>query len=419
VPYNRIGVAMLDDAQRVLRAVWSRSDGEMKLTAGYSAPWLARRRIASAIRAAEIITTWRLLGWQARVGLDEADRRGGHEVQSDVAATGRSKPIGVVFFSPEQTHLHGGARGDPEILRGTCDQPGKAQLLAALRQRNEELAEANKARMDSWIGCRTRSSGRRTTAAIRGAVSDVGAAGSNREREFGFAAGVPLGGGRDPQLLGCDRVSLLLLRQADQNGTVRVGVQPRSAGWISRRSGCRVRLSSGSWSSASREWCPVWTRSGLRGRPTLYEQGYRAYVQLPLVCGTRASACWGSLPERKPSPALGIWNYWANGATTWRPLGQRLGLREIARLKSQLEEQNVYLQAEVKTSPTRVTSWATASPCAACGRPSSRSQKTDSTVLILGETGTGKELVARAIHDTSPRHEHLLVKVNCAALARR
>jgi formate hydrogenlyase transcriptional activator len=42
---------------------------------------------------------------------------------------------------------------------------------------------------------------------------------------------------------------------------------------------------------------------------------------------------------------------------------------------------------------------------------------TDSNVLILGETGTGKELVARAIHQLSPRREHLLITVNCAALA--
>jgi transcriptional regulator with GAF, ATPase, and Fis domain len=46
----------------------------------------------------------------------------------------------------------------------------------------------------------------------------------------------------------------------------------------------------------------------------------------------------------------------------------------------------------------------------------SRVSFSDSTVLVLGETGTGKELVARAIHHSSPRKEKLMVKVNCAAL---
>jgi formate hydrogenlyase transcriptional activator len=43
---------------------------------------------------------------------------------------------------------------------------------------------------------------------------------------------------------------------------------------------------------------------------------------------------------------------------------------------------------------------------------------TDATVLILGETGVGKELVARNIHERSPRHERPLIKVNCTAIPR-
>lgn len=46
----------------------------------------------------------------------------------------------------------------------------------------------------------------------------------------------------------------------------------------------------------------------------------------------------------------------------------------------------------------------------------SRVADTDTTVLILGETGTGKELVAKALHNSSPRKDKLMIRVNCAAL---
>ena len=150
----------------------------------------------------------------------------------------------------------------------------------------------------------------------------------------------------------------------------------------------------------------------------LYDQGYRAYVYLPLVCRQTSVGVLG-IASRTEVQAdawnLEVLGEWCDHLAT--ALDNASAYGEIARLKGQLEEQNVYLRDEIKTTHD-FGNIVGDSPAMRYVRAAiEQVAATDSTVLILGETGTGKELVARAIHDLSPRHEHLLVKVNCAALA--
>src|SRR5262249_24756579 len=90
---------------------------------------------------------------------------------------------------------------------------------------------------------------------------------------------------------------------------------------------------------------------------------------------------------------------------------------EIAELQARLANEGVYLQDERKAERGRRSLSGDSAAMKAVRRAIAQVAPTDSTVLIQGETGTGKELFARAIHQQSPRHERLLVCVNCAALA--
>jgi PAS domain S-box-containing protein len=84
--------------------------------------------------------------------------------------------------------------------------------------------------------------------------------------------------------------------------------------------------------------------------------------------------------------------------------------------KARLEAQNTYLQEEIKGTHNFEELIGSSSSLKRILKNVERVAPTDSTVLITGETGTGKELIARAIHNLSPRKDKPLVKVNCAAI---
>ncbi|TFF37789.1 sigma 54-interacting transcriptional regulator [Mucilaginibacter psychrotolerans] len=91
-------------------------------------------------------------------------------------------------------------------------------------------------------------------------------------------------------------------------------------------------------------------------------------------------------------------------------------LSEINRYKERLEEEKIYLKQELETSHHYSEIIGESLEIKQVFQKVSQVASSDSTVLILGETGTGKELIARAIHNHSLRQSKLMVKVNCAAL---
>ena len=93
-----------------------------------------------------------------------------------------------------------------------------------------------------------------------------------------------------------------------------------------------------------------------------------------------------------------------------------LAYRKIDELKNKLEEEKLYLQEEIRSEYNFEEIIGTSPALKQALEDVQTVAPTDSTVLIFGETGTGKELIARALHNLSSRSDHPLVKVNCAAI---
>jgi formate hydrogenlyase transcriptional activator len=93
-----------------------------------------------------------------------------------------------------------------------------------------------------------------------------------------------------------------------------------------------------------------------------------------------------------------------------------LAYREISELKDKLAQEKLYLEEEFRSEMGFEQIIGNSTALKHVLQQVETVATSDSTVLLLGETGTGKELIARAIHDRSRRKQRTLVKLNCAAI---
>jgi formate hydrogenlyase transcriptional activator len=126
----------------------------------------------------------------------------------------------------------------------------------------------------------------------------------------------------------------------------------------------------------------------------------------------RGQAIWGR--EGKPVRMAGS----ISDVTARKQADEEIlvAYEEINELKDQLEAERDYLQEEIKLEHNHENIIGSSEPLKYVLYKLEQAATIDSTVLILGETGTGKERVARAIHRTGLRHHRPLVKVSCATL---
>lgn len=125
-----------------------------------------------------------------------------------------------------------------------------------------------------------------------------------------------------------------------------------------------------------------------------------------------------ALPQKTPLPPEDVRLLGQIAERTAIAVGNARAYREIAELKEALEHENHYLNQQIKTLSQNQFDEiiGNSKSLASVLQQIEIVAATDCTVLLLGDTGTGKELFARAIHKLSPRADKQMIKMNCAAM---
>jgi len=150
---------------------------------------------------------------------------------------------------------------------------------------------------------------------------------------------------------------------------------------------------------------------------TMYQAGIKSVCSVPLIAGNQV---WGTL-----NPSSMIENAFGPPEVEYlQQVGNQIAValqnahayREIAQLKDRLAQEKRYLEYEIRSANQTEDIVGTSSALKRVLDYAAIVADTDSTVLITGETGTGKERIARMIHGMSRRKDRNFIKVNCAAI---
>jgi formate hydrogenlyase transcriptional activator len=168
-------------------------------------------------------------------------------------------------------------------------------------------------------------------------------------------------------------------------------------------SGRPVRYESGIW------WSEV--------ARILESEGLRSGVCIPLVTRTRALGTVNLASVREDAFSDEDIDFLSQvAAQAAIAIENAQAVREIKRLKNKLAEEKLYLEDEIRTDRNFGEVIGDSPAFRKALRQVETVAPTDATVLILGETGTGKELIARSVHELSSRGQRTFARLNCAAI---
>jgi formate hydrogenlyase transcriptional activator len=159
----------------------------------------------------------------------------------------------------------------------------------------------------------------------------------------------------------------------------------------------------------------------LKRWPRLLERvqsyGVQSYCWLPLTTARRrlgTLVLTSKQPSTYDTADVGFLQHLANQVAV--AVENALAFQEIEALKDKLAKENAYLEEEARTHHNFGEVVGESAALRRVLKQVETVAPTGSTVLIRGETGTGKELIARALHELSPRRARTFVKLNCAAI---